>query len=79
MAKSAPNVAQRLFRREKAAAYLDISPGSFDKLVRDGVLPPPKMLHSFKVWDRADLDSTVDDLNYDGSAARVAEIDTSWD
>lgn len=66
----------RLFRRERAAAYLDISPGSFDKLVREGVLPSPKVLHSFKVWDKDDLDAMVDALPYD--SARTVD-DTSWD
>lgn len=70
------SIEPRLLRRERAAAYLDISAGSFDKLVRDGVLPAPKVLHSFKVWDRADLDALAESLPYDG---RVAEVDTSWD
>jgi prophage regulatory protein len=60
--------APRLLRRERAAAYLDVSTGSFDKLVKDGVLPAPKRLHSFKVWDRSDLDALADTLPYDGAA-----------
>ena len=66
----------RLLRRERAAQYLDISPNSFDKLVRDGVLPSPKKLESFKVWDRSDLDALADALPYQGSES-VA--DTTWD
>lgn len=57
----------RLLRRERAAAYLDMSPVSFDKLVKGGVLPAPKRLHSFKVWDRSDLDALADTLPYDGA------------
>jgi prophage regulatory protein len=34
----------RLLRRERAAAYLDISAGTFDKLVANGVIPAPKMM-----------------------------------
>lgn len=68
--------APRLLRRERAASYLDISPGSFDKLVREGVLPAAKKLDSFKVWDRADLDALADRLPYDGW---TDEVDTSWD
>jgi hypothetical protein len=68
--------APRLFRRERAAAYLDISASSFDKLVRDGFLPPAKLLHSFKVWDRDDLDAMADRLPYDGVHDKP---DASWD
>lgn len=76
MPKTVASDLRRLLRRERAAAYLDISPGSFDKLVRDGVAPPAKRLHSFKVWDRADLDALVDTLPYEGLQETV---DTSWD
>lgn len=60
------SIAPRLLRRERAAIYLDISPVTFDKLVKEGVLPAPKKLRSFKVWDRDDLDALVDQLPYDG-------------
>ncbi|CCJ08215.1 AlpA family transcriptional regulator [Methylocystis sp. SC2] len=61
-------ITPRLLRRERAAAYLDMSPPSFDKLVKDGVLPAPKKLHSFKVWDRDDLDALADSLQHDAAA-----------
>lgn len=67
----------RLLRRERAAVYLDISPVTFDKLVKEGVLPAPKKLHSFKVWDRDDLDALADHLPYDAGVARAAPSD--WD
>jgi len=67
------SIAPRLLRRERAAAYLDMSPGSFDKLVKDGVLPAPKKLYSFKVWDRSDLDVLADTLPYDGPAEKADE------
>lgn len=69
------SIEPRLLRRERAAAYLDMSPGSFDKLVKDGVLPAPKRLHSFRVWDRSDLDALADTLPYDGASAP----DDTWD
>lgn len=68
--------APRLLRRERAAAYLDVSPNTFDRMVKDGVVPPPKLQGGFKWWDRADLDSFADHLPY---AAAPAERDTSWD
>ena len=71
------SVAPRLFRRERAAAYLDMSPATFDKLVKDGLIPPPKQLSSnIKAWDRPDLDSYADHLPY-VEAATVP--DTTWD
>jgi predicted DNA-binding transcriptional regulator AlpA len=69
------SIEPRLLRRERAAAYLDISPVSFDKLVKSGVLPAPKRLHSFKVWDRCDLDALADTLPHDGAGGP----DDTWD
>ncbi|MBY6242336.1 XRE family transcriptional regulator [Methylosinus sp. Sm6] len=67
-------MAPRLLRRERAASYLDMSPVTFDKLVKDGVVPAPKKLYSFKVWDRNELDTFADHLPHDGAAAP----DDSW-
>lgn len=69
-------VQPRLLRRERAAQYLDISPGSFDKLVREGAIPAPKILESFKVWDRTDLDALADTLPYHGAESAA---DSTWD
>jgi predicted DNA-binding transcriptional regulator AlpA len=68
-------VIPRLLRRERAATYLDMSPVTFDKLVKDGVIPSPKKLHSFKMWDRDELDAFADHLPHDGANAP----DTTWD
>lgn len=65
----------RLLRRERAAAYLDVSPSTFDKLVRDGLLPAPKTFQNFKTWDRADLDAFADHLPYAGESSGP---DDSW-
>jgi predicted DNA-binding transcriptional regulator AlpA len=70
-------IAPRLLRRERAAAYLDMSPGSFDKLVKEKVLPAPKKLHSFKVWDRDELDAFADHLPRDETGMAPAPSD--WD
>lgn len=71
-------VMPRLLRRERAAAYLDVSPGTFDRLVREGKLPPPKRLDDqIKGWDTRDLDVRVDHLPYDGENGRPAPSD--WD
>ncbi len=47
---------------------------TFDKLVRDGVIPAPKKLQSLKVWDRDELDRFADHLPHDGAATP----DDSW-
>jgi predicted DNA-binding transcriptional regulator AlpA len=35
----------------RAAQYVGISVGTFDKLVTDGRMPPPKRIDSRKVWE----------------------------
>ena len=48
-------------RRDLAAAYLDITPGSFDKIVAEKRLPPATALTpGCKVWRRRDLDALLD-------------------
>lgn len=37
-------------RREHAAAVIDVSPTKFDELVRDGSMPPARMIGSRRVW-----------------------------
>lgn len=76
MSKQALTFLPRLLRRERAAAYLDISISCFDRLVSDRLLPSPKMLQTIKVWDRSDLDAIADSLPYIGESSAA---DNSWD
>lgn len=46
-------------RRQDAAAHCGISPGHFDRLVKEGVLPAPRPLLGVKVWIRQELDSSL--------------------
>lgn len=46
-----PNLPPRGLSREEAAAYVGLSPGSFDKLVQEGGMPPPKRVGARKIWD----------------------------
>lgn len=64
-----PVISPRVLRRMEAAAYLGVSPGSFDTMVKDGTVPQPKVMTPNIVgWDVADLDAFVDSLPYrDGS------------
>jgi predicted DNA-binding transcriptional regulator AlpA len=68
---------QRLLRRERAAHYVDVSPSSFDNLVKKGHLPSPKLLEHITVWDRFDLDSACDHLPYKKEEQNLP--DNSWD
>jgi predicted DNA-binding transcriptional regulator AlpA len=58
-----PTLAPRLVSRDAAAAYVDVSPTTFDEMVRDGRMPRPKRLGGRrKAWDVRALDAAVDAL-----------------
>lgn len=42
--------------RVLAAAYIGVSPGTFDKLVGEGTMPKPKEIRARRVWDREAID-----------------------
>jgi predicted DNA-binding transcriptional regulator AlpA len=51
-----------LLRREWAAAYLGMSPGSFDAECRSGRMPAPiATTGTLKAWHRGDLESWAED------------------
>ena len=65
--------ARRCYDRREAASYVGVSPTSFDKLVRRGVMPRPTELLGRKVWDRKALDRVLDGLSgIDPRADRAA-------
>jgi predicted DNA-binding transcriptional regulator AlpA len=51
----------RAMRAQRAAAYLDLSPSTFLRLVDEGLLPPPTKVHGVVSWDRLDLDAAYED------------------
>ncbi len=57
-----PPTSRRGFNRKEAASYVGVSPTHFDKLVRDGTMPPPNQLLGRKVWDVRVLDGVLDAL-----------------
>ena len=58
-----PTLAPRLITREAAAAYVSVSPTTFDEMVKDGRMPRPKRLGGRrKAWDVRALDAAIDDL-----------------
>ncbi len=73
-----PTLAPRLISREAAAAYVNVSPTTFDEMVKDGTMPKPRRLSGRrKAWDVRALDAAIDDLaigNDDND-----NDDDSWD
>jgi predicted DNA-binding transcriptional regulator AlpA len=53
---------QRLLSRTEAAAYVNVSPSTFDKAVTRGTMPQPKLFEGRVVWDLTALDRAIDDL-----------------
>jgi predicted DNA-binding transcriptional regulator AlpA len=48
--------------RVDAAAYVGVSTGLFDEMVKDGRMPGPKRINSRVVWDRFLLDAAFEAL-----------------
>jgi len=63
---SKPLVQPRGLSRVAAATYVGISPTTFDGMVRDGRMPPPKRINARTVWDIRQLDEAFTALPSDG-------------
>jgi predicted DNA-binding transcriptional regulator AlpA len=58
-----PTLAPRLINREAAAAYVNVSPNTFDEMVKTGKMPKPKQIAGRRQgWDVRALDMAVDNL-----------------
>ncbi|MGY6662220.1 MAG: helix-turn-helix transcriptional regulator [Glycocaulis sp.] len=67
---------RRGLRRQEAAAYIGVSPNTFERLVNDGRMPKAKRIYSRLVWDRYELDSAFEMLESgDDEANPVDHID----
>lgn len=51
-----------LMRRDTAAAFLDISPATFDRWICDGHLGPGTRIGGVRLWHRDDLAAAADRL-----------------
>jgi predicted DNA-binding transcriptional regulator AlpA len=72
-----PTLPPRLVNREAAAAYVCVSPNTFDKMVDDGRMPRPKLLgEKRRAWDVRALDAAVDQLPVDWDDS---PIDQTWE
>lgn len=65
----------RCLRRDVAAAYVGVSPASFDKMVADGTMPQPVRWRTCVLWDRRQIDLAVDSLF--GTEAETSDVDWS--
>ncbi len=71
-----PTLPPRLINRDAAAAYVNVSPGTFDELVKSGKMPKPKQLTGKRMaWDVRALDIYVDQLPNVG----IDPLDDTWD
>jgi hypothetical protein len=72
-----PTLAPRLVTREVAAAYVCVSPNTFDEMIDKGIMPKARILvGKRKAWDIRDLDMAADALPRDGEELLAA--DEGW-
>lgn len=69
-----PSLPPRLIARSIAAAYVGVSPNTFDQMIEGKLMPLPKMVGKRKLWDVRELDRAVDELPSDDDP-----IVNSWD
>lgn len=66
MTRPLPFDCPRGLNRVEAARYIGVSPGTFDKLVADGLMPAPKRVRSRLVFDRQAIDLAFSALGDEG-------------
>ncbi len=73
-----PITAPTGLRRVDAARHCGVSPGHFDKLVRERVMPAPRDLFGVKVWLRQELDQVLFGLAAPGSEGGSTLCDAAF-
>lgn len=68
-----PGALPRGLSRVQAAAYVGVSPTTFDRMVKDRLMPKPKRIYGRTVWDVRKIDVAFAAL--DGSET----VDDPWD
>ncbi len=77
-----PTLPPRLIARDAAAAYVCVSPTTFDLMVNEGRMPKPRELTPRRwAWDVRELDSAIDGLprKGDGPGGDPPADDFGWD
>jgi predicted DNA-binding transcriptional regulator AlpA len=52
----------RMMRLSRAAAYVDVSPSTFLRMVQERAMPQPILHNGVTMWDRIEIDAACDDL-----------------
>lgn len=73
--RALPPPCVRLLSRVEAAAYVGVSPNTFDRMMIDGFMPGPKRVYGRVLWDVRALDAAIDSLPGDGASAQA----NPWD
>ena len=66
MSRALPFDCPRGLNRAEAARYVGVSPGTFDKLVSDGLMPKPKRVRTRLIFDREAIDLAFSALGDEG-------------
>lgn len=64
--------------RPEAAAYVGVSPTTFDRMVADGAMPPAIRYRRRRIWDRAALDRAFGLLAGEAAPYGSATDAVSW-
>ncbi len=67
-ARARLELAPRGLNRLQAAARVGVSVTTFERMVAEGLMPPPRQIYSLRVWDIAELDLAFDDLPHAGGS-----------
>lgn len=73
-----PSLPPRGLSRERAAELVGVSASTFDKMVADGVMPPPKIVYRRRLWDRIRLEEAFAALPEEAETGQNAPTST-WD
>ena len=74
-----PGVSRCGLSRYDAAFLLGISTGTFNQMVSDGRMPPPRIIGSRRVWVKSEVEQALSDLPADeGSQPAAARQNTGW-
>jgi hypothetical protein len=71
-------VVPRGLDRLEAAAYVGVSPQTFDALISDAIMPGAREVRGRRVWDRLELDRAFDALPHAGGMATAIDPDDVW-
>lgn len=73
-----PPPTARLLSRPEAAAYVGVSPTTFDRMMGDGFMPAPKKVYGRVLWDVRELDAAIDCLPGGGVSTKVEDEENEW-